>query len=251
MDFSELKSKINHRLTVKLEKLRLRNDSVYPIPKDIDRVWQIFIDGRPVKKYSHIAAKSKFGLMNIGTIMIGGQHITIADINSGGSVIIPFVLIQGQQVISIKQLDKKKSYQVYAGLIEQWRDMHGGLVWNVPRGYADQGDSGHKTARRELAEETGLAGRLFLLPGRALNPNSTYFETGQKGGVKIYAVNLGPEKVAWQNKKVVLLNNPQPTEAYEKISQCQFFPLAELSQLGDMFSVAAESRLRYYLDNNL
>lgn len=40
MDFSELKSKINHRLTVKLEKLRLRNDSVYPIPKDIDRVWQ-------------------------------------------------------------------------------------------------------------------------------------------------------------------------------------------------------------------
>lgn len=247
----ELENIIDQRLLNKINRLGLRNPSSYPIPKNIKPVWQVFIDGQPVKKYGHLAAKSKFGLMNIGLIMAGGQHITIQDINSGGSVIIPFVIIQNQQVISLKQLNKRKSYKVYAGLIEQLRDMQGGLIWNVPRGYAEKGDRGHQTATRELAEETGLAGKVFLLPGHPLNPNSTYFETGSSDGVKIYAINLGPDKAAWQIKRVVLLDNPQPTEVYEKISQCQFFPLAELSQLGDMFSVAAESRLRYYLDNNL
>ena len=248
MEAKDLEQLIDRQLIAELDKAGLRTPSSYPIPESLERVWDIFVDGQPVGHYSHLEAKSRFGLMNIGAIIAGGQHITIQDVNCGGSVIIPFVIIQNDQVVSLDQLDKRQVYQVYAGLIEQKRDMQGGSVWNVPRGYADKGDSGHQTAARELAEETGLSGKVFLLPGHALNPNSTYFETGKAGGVEIHAINLGPDKAAWQTGQVVLLDNPQPTEIYEKISLCRFFPLAELSQLGDMFSVAAESRLRYYLN---
>jgi len=123
---------INGRLAKKLERQGLRNDSTYPIPEGMERVWQVFIDGQKVDHYSHVAAKSQYGLMNIGLSLDNGQYITLQEADSSGAVIIPFVIIQ--------------------------------------------------------------------------------------------------------NKKVVYLT-------------CRFFPLAQLSQLSDMFSVAAESRLCYYLEN--
>ncbi|NCU44274.1 NUDIX domain-containing protein [Candidatus Falkowbacteria bacterium] len=251
MDTKDLEELIDRQLTGELERLSLRNDSIYPIPDSIQHIWQVFIDGKLIENYSHLAAKSKYGVMNLGISPDLGQHITFQEPGGGGSVIIPFVLIQEQQIVDLKKLNKEQDYQVYAGLIEQQRDRQGGLVWNVPRGYVNQGDSHDQTAAKELIEETGLSGQPFLLPGRSLNPNSSYFETGKNNGVRIYAINLGPNKARWQAGQVVLLDNPQPTGVDEKIGQCQFFPLAELSQLGDMFSVATESRLRYYLDNRL
>lgn len=251
MNTKDLDRLIDRQLTDKLEKLNLRNDSIYPIPDSIQHIWQVFIDGQPVEHYAHLAAQSKYGVMNLGISPDLGQHITFQEPGGGGSVIIPFVIIQKQRVIELKRLSKQQDYQVYAGLIEQQRDRQGGLVWNVPRGYVEQGDNHDQTAVKELTEETGLAGQPFLLPGQSLNPNSSYFETGKDNGVLIYAINLGPDRAVWRDSQVVLLDNPQPTEIHEKIGQCRFFPLAELSQLGDMFSVAAEARLRYYLDNKL
>jgi ADP-ribose pyrophosphatase YjhB (NUDIX family) len=251
MDTKDLEKLIDRQLTSNLEKLSLRNDSIYPIPDSVQNIWQIFIDGQPIEHYSHLAAKSKYGVMNLGISPDLGQHITFQEPGGGGSVIIPFVLIQEQQIVGLKELNKKQDYQVYAGLIEQQRDRQGGLVWNVPRGYVNQGDSHSQTAAKELTEETGLSGQPFLLPGQSLNPNSSYFETGKDNGVQIYAINLGPDQASWQAGQVVLLDNPQPTEVHEKVGQCRFFPLAELTQLGDMFSVAAEARLRYYLNNKI
>ncbi len=251
MDIKDLKKLIDRPLTSELEKLNLRNDSIYPIPDSIQHIWQIFIDGKLIKNYSHLAAKSKYGVMNLGISPDLGQHITFQEPGGGGSVIIPFVIIQARQVVSLNKLNKGQDYQVYAGLIEQQRDRQGGLVWNVPRGYVNQGDSHDQTAAKELTEETGLSGQPFLLPGQSLNPNSSYFETGKDNGVRIYAINLGPDRASWRDGQVVLPDNPQPTEIHEKVGQCRFFPLAELSQLGDMFSVAAEARLRYYLDSKL
>ncbi len=240
---------INGRLVKKLERLGLRNDSIYPIPKGMERVWQVFIDGQKVDHYSHLAAKSQYGLMNIGLSLDKGQYVTLQEADSSGAVIIPFVIIQNEKLVYLNKLNKKNNYLVYAGLIRQWRLRQGGWVWNVPRGYANLGENSKKTAARELMEETGLAGKLFLLPGQPLNPNSTYFETGHNGGVIIYAINLGPDLADWQNNKVTLRHRPRPTGIDETIKACRFFPLARLSQLGDMFSVAAESRLRYYLEN--
>ena len=251
MNSQELEQMIDRQLTEELDKAGLRNSSVYPIPASVEHIWQVFVDGQSIGNYSHLAAQSKYGVMNLGISPDLGQHVTFQEPGGGGSVIIPFVIIQKQQVIGLNDLDKKDDYQVYAGLIEQQRDRQGGLIWNVPRGYVNQGDSHSQTAAKELTEETGLIGQPFLLPGQSLNPNSSYFETGKDGGVRLYAINLGPDRADWLDGQVVLLNNPQPTEVYEKIVRCKFFPLAELSQLGDMFSVAAESRLRYYFDNRL
>jgi 8-oxo-dGTP pyrophosphatase MutT (NUDIX family) len=251
MDTKDLEKLIDRQLTSNLEKLSLRNDSIYPIPDSIQHIWQVFIDGQPVDHYSHLAAQSKYGVMNLGISPDLGQHITFQEPGGGGSVIIPFVVIQEQRVVDLRSLNKKQDYQIYAGLIEQQRDRQGGLVWNVPRGYVNQGDSHDQTAAKELTEETGLSGQPFLLPGQSLNPNSSYFETGKDNGVRIYAINLGSDRAAWRDSQVVLLDNPQPTEVHEKVGQCRFFPLAELSQLGDMFSVAAEARLRYYFDNKI
>ena len=240
---------INGRLAKKLERQGLRNDSIYPIPEGMKRVWQVFIDGQKVDHYSHVAAKSQYGLMNIGLSLDNGQYITLQEADSSGAVIIPFVIIQNKKVVYLNKLNKKDDYLVYAGLIRQRRERQGGWVWNVPRGYANLGENSKQAAVRELIEETGLSGKLFLLPGQPLNPNSTYFETSHNGGVVIYAINLGPNLADWQNNKVILHYRPRPTGVDETIRACRFFPLAQLSQLSDMFSVAAESRLRYYLEN--
>ncbi len=128
MDTKDLEKLIDRQLTGELEKLNLRNDSIYPIPDSIQHIWQIFIDGQPIEHYSHLAAQSKYGVMNLGISPDLGQHITFQEPGGGGSVIIPFVTIQNQQVVTLKKLNKKQNYQVYAGLIEQQRDRQGGLV---------------------------------------------------------------------------------------------------------------------------
>ena len=164
MDTNDLERLIDRQLTEELEKLNLRNDSIYPIPDSIQHIWQVFIDGQPVDHYSHLAAKSKYGVMNLGISPDLGQHITFQEPGGGGSVIIPFVIIQEQQIVGLKELNKKQDYQVYAGLIEQQRDRQGGLVWNVPRGYVNQGDSHSQAAVQELTEETGYLVSRFYCP---------------------------------------------------------------------------------------
>jgi len=227
MNTKDLDRLIDRQLTDKLEKLNLRNDSIYPIPDSIQHIWQVFIDGQPVEHYAHLAAQSKYGVMNLGISPDLGQHVTFQEPGGGGSVIIPFVIIQKQRVIELKRLSKQQDYQVYAGLIEQQRDRQGGLVWNVPRGYVEQGDNHDQTAVKELTEETGLAGQPFLLPGQSLNPNSSYFETGKDNGVLIYAINLGPDRAVWRDSQVVLLDNPQPmrTRLMDKIPNVREQPI--------------------------
>ncbi|MBL8833231.1 MAG: NUDIX hydrolase [Rhodospirillales bacterium] len=48
-------------------------------------------------------------------------------------------------------------------LLRNWRHAVGSWSWEVPKGFIDEGEDPAAAARRELAEETGLAGDLVPL----------------------------------------------------------------------------------------
>ncbi len=76
-------------------------------------------------------------------------------------------------------------------LVEQYRYPAGGRFWELPQGGADAGDGGDllAVARRELAEETGLAaatwrrlGTLYPLYGLVSNRMAVFHATGLTPG---------------------------------------------------------------------
>src|SRR5262249_24580708 len=144
---------------------------------------------------------------------------------------------------------------LFVGLVEQRRANQGGNVLNAPGGFLDPGESHASAARRELAEETGLpATKLVPLPGRPLNPNSTFFETwGEDEGVKVFAIEVDPDALvscdgSFRLRPGTFDASPeaQGKRSAEQIAACRFLPWAQAIELSDMFTVAAIARLLAY-----
>lgn len=234
-------------LLKKLKEGGLITPSIVLMPEGSAWGWQLYIDGEPVdmSKIQHVAVKSRFGAINFGADEKAGYNsIAFEETGRGGSVTVPFVCMKDGKVVAPDQ----PYDELYIGVVEQYRNKQGGVVLNVPRGFVKQGEQHEAAAGRELEEETGLIGKPFLLPGHALNPNSAIFETGQEDGCKIYAIALSPEQVTVDDDGIHLIVEKLPENSGEIIGKCRFIPAHDVSQLGDMFSVAAESRLVNYLD---
>jgi 8-oxo-dGTP pyrophosphatase MutT (NUDIX family) len=61
-------------------------------------------------------------------------------------------------------------------LLRQYRHAAGGWVWELPAGKLDPGEPPAETARRELAEEAGVAGSEWLSLGRVVSSPGVFTE---------------------------------------------------------------------------
>jgi len=239
--------KIN--LVDRLKKEGLITPSIVPMPDGATWMWRLYINGESVDMtdINHIAVVSKFGVVNFGADERAGYNsVAIEETGRGGSIIVPFVCLNGRQVVRPDQPHDS----LLVGVIEQYRNKQGGTVLNVPRGFVQGDEENHEeAAAREMAEETGFQGRPVLLPGHPLNPNSAFFETGADGGCRVYGFCLTDDQVEVDATGLVL---PVPgglpsDKTGELIGKCRFVPIAEVLELGDMFSVAGAARLLLYL----
>lgn len=170
----------------------------------------------------------------------------IKERNGGGSVIIPYLWIDGE---------------LYVGANRQERNLTGGLVTEVPRGFSLPKETHEETAEREFQEETGvvkpLAERVEALKGRPINPNSAFFQANpRKGeGVKLFGINIEPSEVELRReskdpKRRVYKFNPKLQEEIkeknEKIKPegIRFFHSDLLIETSDGFTLQAIARLR-------
>jgi hypothetical protein len=116
----------------------------------------------------------------------GYDQWVIKEVNGGGSVIIPYLYINGE---------------LYVGANRQKRSLTGGLVTEVPRGFSLPHETHLETAKREFQEEAGvirpLAERVKSLSGKPINPNSTYFQANPRKceGVKLFGVKIEANEV--------------------------------------------------------
>ena len=235
-------------LVDRLKKEGLITPSIVPMPEGATWTWRLYINGKPVDMTNvrHVAVRSKFGVINFGADERAGYNsIAFEEAGRGGAIIVPFVCLNGRQVVSPDQPHD----HLLIGVVEQYRNKQGGTVLNVPRGFVQEGEEHDETATRELVEETGFQGRPFLLPGHPLNPNSAFFETGSDGGCKVYGFCLTADQVEIDITGVVFpITDELPADKTgELIGKCRFIPIAEALRLGDMFSVAGAARLLLFL----
>lgn len=169
----------------------------------------------------------------------------IQEVNGGGSVIVPYLKIDGE---------------LYVGAIRQKRSLTGGLVTEVSRGFSLPHETHAETAKREFEEETGvikpLVERVKSLPGKPVNPNSTYFQANpRKGeGVKLFGVKIEPNEVELRRNsedprkkiyKFVPRLQREIKELNEKIKPegIRFFHASLLSGTNDGFTLQAIARI--------
>lgn len=232
----------------RLKREELITPSIVPMSEGATWIWRLYINGKPVdmSNVRHVALKSQFGVINFGADeKLGYNSVAFEETGRGGAIIVPFVCLNGRQVVRPDQPHDS----LLVGVIEQYRNKQGGMVLNVPRGFVQEGEEHDETATRELREETGLQGRPFLLPGHPLNPNSAFFETGADGGCKVYGFCLTADQVEIDTTGVVFpITDELPADKTgELIGKCRFIPIAEALRLGDMFSVAGAARLLLFL----
>lgn len=232
----------------RLKREELITPSIVPMSEGATWIWRLYINGKPVdmSNVRHVALKSQFGVINFGADeKLGYNSVAFEETGRGGAIIVPFVCLNGRQVVRPDQPHDS----LLVGVIEQYRNKQGGMVLNVPRGFVQEGEEHDETATRELREETGLQGRPFLLPGHPLNPNSAFFETGADGGCKVYGFCLTADQVEIDITGVVFpITDELPADKTgELIGKCRFIPIAEALRLGDMFSVAGAVRLLLFL----
>lgn len=116
----------------------------------------------------------------------GYDQWAIREPNGGGSVTVPYVVIDGE---------------LYVGAISQFRRFTGRKITEVSRGFSLPDETHDETSSRELGEETGahesLSSRRYPLDGKNVNPNSTFFIANpNKGeGVKFFALQMRPDEV--------------------------------------------------------
>ena len=232
----------------RLKREELITPSIVPMSEGATWIWRLYINGKPVdmSNVRHVALKSQFGVINFGADeKLGYNSVAFEETGRGGAIIVPFVCLNGRQVVRPDQPHDS----LLVGVIEQYRNKQGGMVLNVPRGFVQEGEEHDETATRELVEETGFQGRPFLLPGHPLNPNSAFFETGADGGCKVYGFCLTADQVEIDTTGVVFpITDELPADKTgELIGKCRFIPIAEALRLGDMFSVAGAARLLLFL----
>jgi hypothetical protein len=91
------------------------------------------------------------------------------------------------------------------------------------------------------------------LGGEGANPNNTFFETWDENeGVKFYAVEvpsqmLVPGEERQYGFKPGVINPIEGDKMAERILGIKFIPLSEASELGDMITLSAITRLLNHL----
>jgi ADP-ribose pyrophosphatase YjhB (NUDIX family) len=85
-------------------------------------------------------------------------------------------------------------------------DRRGRLLWSLPKGHVEQGESAEDAAIREVMEETGITGRVlaplgtidfwFVAEGRRIHKTVHHFLLLAEGG-ELSADDVEVEQVAW------------------------------------------------------
>jgi 8-oxo-dGTP pyrophosphatase MutT (NUDIX family) len=86
------------------------------------------------------------------------------------------------------------------------RDRSGRLVWSLPKGHVEPGESPPQAAVREVAEETGITGEViadlgtidywFVASGRRIHKTVHHYLLEAVGG-ELSATDVEVEEVAW------------------------------------------------------
>lgn len=170
----------------------IENDLLKPVPNLEKAGWKTTIGNSEGNSSSPEIAflesiNSRLGLeVSYGQGPDGYDQWVIKEPHGGGSVIVPFIRIDGE---------------LYVGANRQKRSLAGGYITEVPRGFALPTETHEEAAKREFQEETGavnsLAERVMPLAGKKVNVNTAYFQTNpRKGeGVKFFGVELSRNEV--------------------------------------------------------
>jgi ADP-ribose pyrophosphatase YjhB (NUDIX family) len=86
------------------------------------------------------------------------------------------------------------------------RDRRGRLVWSLPKGHLEAGETPEEAAVREVAEETGITGRIigtlgtinywFIADGRRIHKTVHHYLLRALSG-ELSAADVEVEEVAW------------------------------------------------------
>ena len=214
---------------------------IRPISDQSERRWTVTLDGLPVQHVTLLKIEHpRFGTLAYGVTPTGYDGWSFHEVGGGGAVVVPFVILDGD---------------VYVAVVKQVRHNQGGPVWNVPRGFIEPGENHANAARRELVEETGYQRgpmNLEALEGDPANPNSAFFETSNpEEGVKFFALEAPAADVQHAGEEIVFQSralSPDTAPRYaEMIAEARFIHWTSAARLGDMFTVAAVSRLLAHL----
>ncbi len=245
--------------------------SITPIPADKmeKRGWKAFLETRSesgvITEHELREAaglrlvQEKLGLeLRYGLTPGGYDAWAFHEPGGGGAVIVPFAFM-GNHVL--------------VGLVEQKRPLQDRErpILNLPRGMAAAGERPFVTAFRETEEEMGMeesALTLTQLPGKHVNPNSTFFDTaGPEEGVKFFALPIpkpmlekadagsaGPlagTAQTYELKKEYLRQDPasRNARAAEQILGARFVPATQALLLADGFTVIGVARLLAWLES--
>ena len=110
------------------------------------------------------------------------------------------------------------------------RDRRGRLLWSLPKGHIEAGESAEEAAVREVAEETGIVGRIvgrlgtidfwFMADGRRVHKTVHHFllraESGElsDADVEVAAVAWVPldeisSRLAYEDERALLVRVPE------------------------------------------
>jgi hypothetical protein len=218
------------------------------------RGWTLRVNGEPVEdSITGVTLEhDKLGVkISYGERVEGFDGPEIRETGGGGSVTVPFMLIDGG---------------IYIGMVTQHRSGVGGEIAEVPRGFLNPvGPDGKPEdhlsgAARETTEEVGpldsIRSRLISLR-RGVNPNTTFFNTtgtdqeGEPNGVAFYGLQVMPEEVEQYEVdgqtiyrfKEDIRQGSKGDKAAERITGTVFVPLEEAYRSPDMMTQAATGAL--------
>jgi hypothetical protein len=217
-----------------------------PIPKDTKHGWEIKVTrgGRTQKLHgvSTLELTSQFGKLEYGLHPFGYDTICFEETGGGGVVVIPYFIAHDHDD------------EIWVGLVRQKRPFQSKEpVLNAPRGFRDLNEGPIEAAMRETAEEIGgkiLTSTLSELPGEPVNPNSTFFATGDGGGVRFFKLEVTEEWLKHDpNGGYRFREELKATKAalLERILGAVFVPAKEALKLADGFTIIAVARLLYQL----
>ena len=110
------------------------------------------------------------------------------------------------------------------------RDRRGRLLWSLPKGHIEAGESAEEAAVREVAEETGIVGRIvgrlgtidfwFMADGRRVHKTVHHFLLRAEGGelsdedIEVAAVAWVPldeinGRLAYEDERALVARAPQ------------------------------------------
>lgn len=226
-------------------------DIVNPIPDMSKAGWRLEstdLEGNsnPLEVKALRSNQTRMGVeVSYGQGPDGYDQWVIKEPNGGGSVVIPYLWIDGE---------------LYVGANRQNRSLTGGLVTEVPRGFSLPQETHEEAAKREFEEETGivkpLVERVEPLVGKPINPNSTYFQANPRKneGVKLFGVKIEPSEVEARRqsedpRRRVYKFTPELQSEIKELNEkikpegIRFFHSSLLSETSDGFTLQAIGRL--------